>query len=331
MDDRPHDIDSRFNQLVFAASDEEAAVKYEATQLSDPLPEILPALLSSDDLKKYVAATGMIYPFSEEEKHLKQASYAVRLLGRCIYWDEDGKKRDVLIKEKDEFKLKRNSIAFVSLEPTFRLPYYIALRFNLKITHIHRGILLGTGPLIDPGFCGKLAVPLHNLTMNDYVLRGGDDLIWIEFTKINSSYYNSVIQDLISRKKINERNILSKYIPFPQTKNLKDINDYLHKAYNGNPIRSSLSEIRNVADQARKRVRKLEFGGYLSVLAFVAAVLYPTYHLVTNTTKYIKDARVESAQQLQRIEALEVEVQTLRDKFIKLPKKNNKKIVVGDE
>ncbi len=306
----------------FAESDEEAERKYNALKLRDPFPEILPALLSFEDIKKYVANTGMIYPFSLEGKHLKQASYAVKLLGRCIYWDENGTKQDITIKNKEEFLLRRNSIAFVSLEPTFRLPYYIALRFNLKIAHIHRGILLGTGPLIDPGFQGKLAVPLHNLTMNDYVLRGGDDLIWVEFTKINTQYYNDILKTILEQVKNIAPYTLDKYIAFPSGKNIKDVNDYLHKAFNGNPIRSSLSEIRDVADRAKKGVKRLEFGGILSLIAFVVAVLFPTYQLVTNTTKYIRDVRFESAQQLKRIESLESEVKSLQASLKKQPKKS---------
>jgi hypothetical protein len=79
--------------------------------------------------------------------------------------------------------LPANPITFVQVEPEFRLPNYIALRFNLRITHVHRGLLLGTGPLVDPGFRGKLLIPMHNLTASDYELATKEALIWIEFTK----------------------------------------------------------------------------------------------------------------------------------------------------
>jgi deoxycytidine triphosphate deaminase len=125
----------------------------------------------------------MIYPFYEEKQ--KPASYEVAVLGKYVYWDEKNKKHVGVIKRGEEFILRRNSIAFVTLEPTFRIPEYIAFRFNLKITHIYRGILLGTGPLVDPGFTGKLSIPLHNLTTNDYTIVGGEPLIWMEFTKLS--------------------------------------------------------------------------------------------------------------------------------------------------
>ena len=41
--------------------------------------------------------------------------------------------------------VKANSIVFVESDIDFRLPDFIALRFNLQIRHVHRGLLLGTG------------------------------------------------------------------------------------------------------------------------------------------------------------------------------------------
>ena len=58
-----------------------------------------------------------------------------------------------------------------------RLPNYIAVQFNLRITHVHRGLLLGTGPLVDPGFHGKILIPLHNLTSEKYIIRADEGLI----------------------------------------------------------------------------------------------------------------------------------------------------------
>lgn len=155
----------------YAQSDREAEERFQKYKETDPFPEIIPALLNSADICDYVAATGMIYPFHHEDnKKFKPASYAVSILGKLLYYDEDGKKQVKEISyqsDQKNFTLKSNSIAFVTLEPMFRIPDYIALRFNLKITHIYRGILLGTGPLVDPGFYGKLSIPLHNLTNND--------------------------------------------------------------------------------------------------------------------------------------------------------------------
>jgi deoxycytidine triphosphate deaminase len=294
----------------YEAKDREAHDKYEKAKLSDPYPDIYPALLCASDIVKYVTATGMISPFHNNSQQIKQAAYAVKMLGKCIYWDDDGKKQEFDIKDKDEFILKRNSIAFVSLEPRFRIPYYIALRFNLQIAHIHRGILLGTGPLIDPGFDGKLAIPLHNLTMNDYILRGGDDLIWVEFTKIN------IGKDLLNDEK------LAKYVEFKPEKNISDINDYLHKAYYGHPIQSSLAEIRRIADQANKKTNIISWTGGLTAIALLLGILIPGLQLITDSNSYIKGAK-ESYSKI--IEDRDEKIKELQNRIIELERINKVK------
>jgi deoxycytidine triphosphate deaminase len=165
----------------FAQTDKEALERFDKYKSKDPFLEIAPALLNSADIYDYVAATGMVYPFDAGK--LKSASYSVPILGKVVYWNEHNEKIVEDIKRGEEFVLRPNSIAFVTIEPMLRIPDYIAFRFNLKITNVYRGILLGTGPLVDPGFIGKLSIPLHNLTTNNYTFVGGDDLIWIEFTK----------------------------------------------------------------------------------------------------------------------------------------------------
>jgi hypothetical protein len=83
--------------------------------------------------------------------------------------------------------VEQNSIVFVESDLDFRLPDYIALRFNLQIRHVHRGLLLGTGPLVDPGYWGKLCIPLHNLTDEDYSIPVSEGLFWVEFTRTTTA------------------------------------------------------------------------------------------------------------------------------------------------
>ncbi len=56
-------------------------------------------------------------------------------------------------------------------------------------------LLLGTGPLVDPGFHGNLLIPLHNLTSDEYVIRGDEGLIWIEFTKTSHDATHAPVRD----------------------------------------------------------------------------------------------------------------------------------------
>ena len=239
----------------FALTEEEAGERFQLYQSSDPFPSIYPALLNSADISDYVAATGMIYPFEDNNKSLKSASYLVKLRGECIYWDDEGQKKILLLKdENDKLELKPNSIVFITPEPTFRLPDYIAVRFNLEIRHIHKGILLGTGPLVDPGFTGKLLVPLHNLTTNTYIFRGGDPIIWMEFTKLspNSRW------DRVPELEVKERQGV--FREFPPRKSISNVERYLEKALENalGPERQIRSSIPAAVDEAKRLAHQAE-------------------------------------------------------------------------
>lgn len=335
----------------FALSEQEAERRFKLYGNIDPYPDILPALLNSADIEDYVAATGMIMPFKPNKDTLKPASYEVELLGKCIYWDEQGAKQVIFLERGTKFVLKKNSIAFVTLEPTFRLPDYIALRFNLRISHVYKGLLLGTGPLVDPGFTGKLSIPLHNLTNNDYTFQGGEGLIWMEFTKVS--------RNSLWHKRSSSLDQKGEYFPFPGQKNkIQDVEDYLHKADPHRPIRSSIpgviqearedaAQARDAAENARTDVERARAasetltrritGG--AIVAFVtlaialAALTYQVYTLTQDSVNYVKAAGQQINQlQIQlnqattqplenssvKIQALEQEITQLRQELDQL-------------
>jgi deoxycytidine triphosphate deaminase len=161
----------------------EAAAKFARWLDIDPFPEIEPSLLNAADIDDYVRATAMVFPYRSAER--KTASYPLRVGNEIAYWDPDAPE-DLPIRTLADgaaIRIPSNSLVYVRTRELFQLPNYIAVRFNLHIDLVHKGLLLGTGPLVDPGFSGKLMVPLHNLTSNTYVLQVGEDFIWAEFTK----------------------------------------------------------------------------------------------------------------------------------------------------
>ena len=275
-------------------------------------------------------------------KKLKSASYAVPILGKLVYWDEQGKKQILQIKqskkqqstagrirnyfginqeiEREQFTLKKNSIAFVTLEPTFRLPDYIAVRFNLKITHIYRGLLLGTGPLVDPGFTGRLSIPLHNLTNNDYTFSVAEDLIWMEFTKLspNQRWNNGTINSSLSRK--------GNYVEFRNNPK-SDVEDYLRKAIKSPcpfSIRSSIPEVFKNAEKAAKdansTVKFFQGVGLLSITALIIALgglFFQVFTLVREKDDVINKAT-------NQLESLEKDIKVLQEEIIDLNKQINK-------
>jgi len=230
---------------IYFSDDKEAAEKFLLYKSKDPFPNIYPALLNSADIDDYIRTTGMISPYDSE--FIKSASYEILLEGKIYYWDEDNKDCSKEINKGDTFELKKNSIVYVSLKAKFRIPDYIALRFNLKITLVHRGLLLGTGPLVDPGFEGNLLIPLHNLTDMNYTLVGGEGFIWAEFTKLspNARWANKVDHE---RKGI--------YQEFPQSKKNLSAVYYLSQAA-PNPIRSSVAAVLRSAQIASEEAKRL--------------------------------------------------------------------------
>ncbi len=278
-----------------AQSDDEAARRFTTYKCTDPSPDIVPALLNSADIYDYVAATGMIHPFKPNK--LKPASYEADLLGPVVYWDADNNEKRVKLEVGTRFTLKRNSIAFVTLNPKLRLPKYIALRFNLRITNVHRGILLGTGPLVNPGFEGHLIIPLHNLTTNDYEIAGGEDLIWIEFTKLSPhESWSKGTNEMFGFVRSGELKT------FPADKKNKDIDYYLSQAAPHRSIRSSISDAvesakRDAKSAARSVVliRNFVFGiGFLAILG-LSFGFYQVMSLVSSVAYVPKCVRSSSA------------------------------------
>lgn len=249
---------------------DEAERLYEATKSNDPLPQIAPALLNSADIAQYVKNTGMIDPFHAED--LKPASYEIQIRGDWLFWDADGTPREgTLSSTEDELCVPRNSIAFVILEPMLRIPDYIALRFNLKIRHVYKGLLLGTGPLVDPGFVGRLSLPLHNLTTNDYVFRGGDGLIWMEFTKVSPNRRWSPAAPQQFWRGFS-------YVPFdPEKTRLQAIRGYLDKAVGSRPVRSSIPDETRKAQAVAKQAQRWAGVGFAAIAAFLLGLTTLAY------------------------------------------------------
>lgn len=148
---------------------------------------IADTLLNSQDIQKVVEETGAVSPFfvgGGRKSRLKKAAYEGRIGSRAyIFRDVNIPVRIFDDSKDDALLVPKNSIVFVESDLDFRIPDFVALRFNLQIQHVHRGLLLGTGPLVDPGFWGKLCIPLHNLTDQDYEIPKNEGLIWLEFTK----------------------------------------------------------------------------------------------------------------------------------------------------
>lgn len=262
----------------------------------DPFPEIPPALLNVGDLTDYLVATGMVFPV--HAKNLKSASLRIPIQGEFTYADANGSivrgwllPRDHPDFERhgavDTFKLEGNTIAFLTLEPWFQIPDYMAMRFNLTIDHVYKGLLLGTGPMVDPGYCGKLHIPLHNLTSRDYQFKAGEGLIWAEFTKISPIFSDT-------SGKAPTRG--GRFMPFVYYGNeLASLEHFLEEAVGRGVVpRSSAPEALRVATRAQKQSQKTAKGfrrvsvvAIFSFIAAVVAVVIPTVQVSNSLSNQV--------------------------------------------
>lgn len=243
-------------------SDKEAIRRADFFHRLDPFPNVTPALLDDTDFRAYMRVTCMLFPYSKEAGHYKPASYEARAK-QLIFWDDNKQRKVVTVVPGEKYKLLANSITFALIDSTIRLPDYIALRFNLRIKHVHRGLLLGTGPLVDPGFRGDLLIPLHNLTSDDYEIDGGEGLIWIEFTKTSRTVRKAAAQTELEPHKKEQP---------PEV--------YFERANRNNPIRSSLPQVVKDARKAESAARKAKTTvqwfagvGFAAIAATVLAVV----------------------------------------------------------
>jgi deoxycytidine triphosphate deaminase len=235
--------------LKMSAEDKYAEFKY-----NDPFPLIPDALLNSYDIVRYILTTGMIYPFCPER--LEGAVYTCNFSGNYKYWDGGNISKEETLSNSGEFTLPPNSIVFLEVEPMFRVPTYLVLRFNLKVQHVYKGLLLGTGPIVDPGFVGKLYIPLHNLTSNEYIIKKGAPLICVEFTKLSkhTAMKQSRQQERITGKlDFSTIPIIHKVIE-PS----RDLNKYLKKAIVDPFFRKSNTKEISVGSSIPKAITQME-------------------------------------------------------------------------
>lgn len=145
-------------------------------------------MLSSSHISYYVEKYRIIENY--DKSCLGPASYHMRIGGDVLTWDK-GKKIELSLGEEEDknkniyksIELKPNSLTFVTTIEKFKLTKDIICRFNLKSKWVHQGLLLGTGPIVDPQLHAFLLIPLHNFSSQPLTIHYGDELISVEFTK----------------------------------------------------------------------------------------------------------------------------------------------------
>lgn len=299
-------------------SEEEALALYKTFLQKDPFPLIPPALLNSAHMGDYMERVGLVQPYSPTRR--KAASYAMSVGTKIAYFDPQEPAGSGFYHELEMgalFKLKPNSLVYVTTFETFQLPHYIAARFNLHIELVHKGLLLGTGPLVDPGFRGHLVVPLHNMTSNEYELKVGEPFIWTEFTK------TTLVDDWRDHDQASDTiEPHAKFAEFSSDKKNKPMDFYLEKArtrvpegstrdtpylFPANAVPAAIETARSRALNAEAAVKRMQQGvkvwkgfGYVAALVALitmAALFWMTIQAFGSTRDIVQGVTSDRAAQ----------------------------------
>jgi hypothetical protein len=154
------------------------------------------AVLLGDIIDHYVKSFNVLFDNTAayKEGKLKGGSYTMTPDEdeACTFMPnrEGGVEKKQLAKDRDGngeyYVVPCNSLVYIRLKQRLRLPFYIIGRHNLKIRYVYKGLLLGTGPQVDPGFQGSLFIPLHNFTTSDvkvYITGEENPFVSIDFVR----------------------------------------------------------------------------------------------------------------------------------------------------
>lgn len=272
----------------------------------DPYPQILPALLNSGDIRAYAEHNDVqfIQPFVVGQ--LKSASYHIPCEGTVYTWEissplSSAKKIEVELKAGATFTIQPNSIVYVCPVVVFKLPNYLAIRFNLTIAKVHQGLLLGTGPLVDPGFEGRLLIPLHNLTNQEVVLHADDMLMWVEVTKLSPD-----------QTKLSNPAHQFPLVPFPDEKKNKTAAQYFRHANQGKPILSSVQSSLDESKVLSTTLKRWLSWGALGGVAGIAALILSSYQIIQTAHNKFDTLTAVTAQQKEELDRQHEELAALR-------------------
>lgn len=289
----------------------------------EPLPESVSywrdldppyrGMLSSEQIRRYAQELQMIHPFNENQ--LKPASYELTL---GPLYQLDGRD-EVLTKSRPVLEIPPNSIVFVAMGERLVLPHYIVGRFDLQIDLIYRGLLLGTGPQVDPGFRGVLSCPLHNISDNPIRIRFGEQFAKIDFEKAGG-WPEPALQFLDGRSVTTDREL------YAQKDELRKFGVVLFnedKRWKRPIIGYPAGEIKVASSLARLErtvttFRNLGVAALVAVAIAVAGLIVASVNTVASATtavadssRLMNDAKVQSQQILGQIKDLSTEQQQL--------------------
>lgn len=248
-------------------------------------------VLSTPQIEYYAKRYGIVENF--DEKCLKAAVYEMRLGDQAVRWNDKMElKFNMLEKAPDSGEnllarfcaqtpgpryawplnistagliLPPNSLTFVTIFEKFNLTRDIIARFNLKSVFVHKGLLLGGGPIIDPGYHSGIVVPLHNFSNIPVELTWREPLLKVEFTRTMNPDASS-IAGIKVKSLVNERDQISD-------------DEFLEKTrYVESSVYAAIEKNDNLVKSLSSRLRIASIASIIGLVALVASF----YNLIIN-------------------------------------------------
>ena len=161
--------------------DQEAKTVKEDAGLPVDLPTIknlfpgVTGVLLSDQIQRYCADDPkLISPFKPE--NLRPAGYDLTVGSHYAKGEQIE-----TIKEGEVFEIEPYSVTVIEIHETLNVPEFLIGRWNIRVDLAYTGLLWVGGAQVDPGFKGKLACPIYNLSAKKVALFGGKPLAMIDF------------------------------------------------------------------------------------------------------------------------------------------------------
>ena len=252
-------------------------------------------MLLSDQINNF-CGKGLLIATGYSQKRLRPAAYTLTIGDR--YVDSSGNQHK-LSDDSPSFEMKPNSIVFVSTAEELDLPYYIAARFNLRVEWVYKGILLGTGPQVEPGFRGNLSCPLYNLTDRPVTITRGQEFATIDFER-TSDFVDRTPDYIAGHLQAHESGMLDVYQESERTLLLfKQKKFEALQKYPDHKIVSSLFQMQ----QELAMWRRIGIGIVVSFIALTMTLLGLHNNLLRETISNSKDI-VQIKEQLNTVKGV---------------------------
>lgn len=246
----------------------------------DPDPSHQPGLLLSDRILFYCEKVNLVFPY--DPCFVGPASYTLHAGREYMISRKPGNVETLDLEKEGKVIIPPNGLIYIRFYEEVNIPRYMIARFNLSVTQVYRGLLLGTGPQVDPGFRGYLGCPIHNFTDENKTIKFLDPLGTIDFEKstpLGETYFRE--RDVAKITAEEYEGMRSGTISVPGINGLvcKIFNKRLNATFQsylpgGESVRSSVAKLNEDLKAAQKTIKRYRNIAILSFIGLIFTVLF---------------------------------------------------------